>query len=163
MDDISPLPYVEVGKLVGLLVYLEDSEGKVDVYMIPDDIDIEADELISLLKIAQTLGFVEVKEGDVFITDTGKEVVYGDENKRKIIFKEAIKKIPIFKKVISLLIRAKENAVDKDELLEALQEEMSSDEAQETLRGIIELGRYAELIGYNPEDKEIYLDKLEEA
>jgi len=40
---------------------------------------------------------------------------------------------------------------------------MSSDEAQETLRGIIELGRYAELIGYNPEDKEIYLDKLEEA
>jgi len=43
MDDISPLPYVEVGKLVGLLVYLEDSEGKVDVYMIPDDIDIEAD------------------------------------------------------------------------------------------------------------------------
>ena len=163
MDDISPLPYVEVGKLVGLLVYLEDSEGKVDVYMIPDDIDIEADELISLLNIAQTLGFVEVKEGDVFITDTGKEVVYGDENKRKIIFKEAIKKIPIFKKVISLVIRAKENAVDKDELLEALQEEMSSDEAQETLRGIIELGRYAELIGYNPEDKEIYLDKLEEA
>jgi len=163
MDDISPLPYVEVGKLVGLLVYLEDSEGKVDVYMIPDDIDIEADELISLLNIAQTLGFVEVKEGDVFITDTGKEVVYGDENKRKIIFKEAIKKIPIFKKVINLLIRAKENAVDKDELLEALQEEMSSDEAQETLRGIIELGRYAELIGYNPEDKEIYLDKLEEA
>jgi NitT/TauT family transport system ATP-binding protein len=162
MDDISPLPYVEVGKLVGLLVYLEDSEGKVDVYMIPDDIDIEADELISLLKIAQTLGFVEVKEGDVFITDTGKEVVYGDENKRKIIFKEAIKKIPIFKKVISLLIRAKENAVDRDELLEALQEEMSSEEAQETLRGIIELGRYAELIGYNPEDKEIYLDKLEE-
>ena len=162
MDDISPLPYVEVGKLVGLLVYLEDSEGKVDVYMIPDDIDIEADELISLLKIAQTLGFVEVKEGDVFITDTGKEVVYGDENKRKLIFKEAIKKTPIFKKVISLLIRAKDNAVDRDELLEALQEEMSSEEAQETLRGIIELGRYAELIGYNPEDKEIYLDKLEE-
>jgi len=63
MDDILPLPYVEVGKLLGLLVYLEDSDGKVDIYMIPDDIEIEADELISLLKLAQVLGFVEVKEG----------------------------------------------------------------------------------------------------
>jgi len=85
------------------------------------------------------------------------------KTKGRSSLRKLLKKFQFFKKVISLLIRAKENAVDKDELLEALQEEMSSDEAQETLRGIIELGRYAELIGYNPEDKEIYLDKLEEA
>lgn len=162
MDDISPLPYVEVGKLVGLLVYLEDSEGKVDIYMIPEDIEIEADELISLLRLAQMLGFVEVKEGDVFITDLGKELVYGDENKRKLIFKESLKKLPIFKKVINVLVKAVDNSIDKDDLLEMLHEEMSEEEATETLRSIIELGRYAELIGYNPEDKEVYLDKLEE-
>ncbi|BAL81062.1 AAA-associated domain-containing protein [Caldisericum exile] len=162
MDDISPLPYVEVGKLIGLLVYLEDSDGKVDIYMIPEDIEIEADELISLLRLAQMLGFVEVREGDVFITDIGRELVDGDENKRKLIFKESLKKLPIFKKVINILIKATENSIDKDDLLELLQEEMSDVEAEETLKSIIELGRYAELIGYNPEDKEVYLDKLEE-
>jgi Uncharacterized conserved protein len=83
MDDISPLPYVEVGKLIGLLVYLDDSDGKVDIYMIPEDIEIEADELISLLKLAQMMNFVEVKEGDVFLTDLGRDLVEGDENKRK--------------------------------------------------------------------------------
>ncbi|MFU2157781.1 MULTISPECIES: AAA-associated domain-containing protein [Caldisericum] len=162
MDDISPLPYVEVGKLIGLLVYLEDSDGKVDIYMIPEDIEIEADELISLLRLAQMLGFVEVSEGDVFLTDLGHELVDGDENKRKLIFKESLKKLPIFKKVINILIKATENSIDRDDLLELLQEEMSEQEAEETLKSIIELGRYAELIGYNPEDKEVYLDKLEE-
>ncbi len=162
MDDISPLPYVEIGKLLGLLAYLEDAEGKVDIYMIPDDIEIEADELISLLRLAQELGYVEVKEGDVSITSLGKEIVFGDENKRKILFKESIKKLPIFKKIINLLVKATDNSIYKDDLLEMLQEEMTDEEAEETLKSIIELGRYAELIGYNPEDKEIYLDKLEE-
>jgi NitT/TauT family transport system ATP-binding protein len=162
MDDISPLPYVEVGKLIGLLVYLDDSDGKVDIYMIPEDIEIEADELISLLKLAQMMNFVEVKEGDVFLTDLGRELIKGDENKRKIIFKDSLKKLPIFKKVINILIKSKDNSIDKEGLLEILQEEMSKSDAEETLKSIIELGRYAELIGYNPEDKEVYLDKLEE-
>jgi NitT/TauT family transport system ATP-binding protein len=162
MDDISPLPYVEVGKLIGLLVYLDDSDGKVDIYMIPEDIEIEADELISLLKLAQMMNFVEVKEGDVFLTDLGRDLVEGDENKRKIIFKDSLKKLPIFKKVINILIKSKDNSIDKEDLLEILQEEMSESDAEETLKSIIELGRYAELIGYNPEDKEVYLDKLEE-
>jgi len=39
---------------------------------------------------------------------------------------------------------------------------MSEDEASETLKSLIELGRYAELIGYNPEDKDVYLDMLDE-
>jgi len=162
MDDISPLPYVEVGKLIGLLVYLDDSDGKVDIYMIPEDIEIEADELISLLKLAQMMNFVEVKEGDVFLTDLGRDLVEGDENKRKIIFKDSLKKLSIFKKVINILIKSKDNSIDKEDLLEILQEEMSESDAEETLKSIIELGRYAELIGYNPEDKEVYLDKLEE-
>jgi len=162
MDDISPLPYVEVGKLIGLLVYLEDAEGKVDIYMIPEDIEIEAGELVSLLKVAEMLGFVEVKEGDVLITELGKQIVYGDENKRKVIFKESLKKLLLFKRIINILVKAKDNAVDREDMLEMLSTEMSEEEAYETLKGVIELGRYAELIGYNPEDKEIYLDKLEE-
>jgi len=62
-----------------------------------------------------------------------------------------------------MLVKAVDNAIYKDDLLDMLQEEMSEEEASETLRSIIDLGRYAELIGYNPEDKEIYLDKLEES
>ncbi len=162
MDDVSPLPYVEVGNLLGMLVYLEDQDGRTDVYVIAQDMDLEVDELLPLIKVAEVLGFVEIKEGDLIISLTGKKLVYGDENERKIIFKESLKKMPVFQKLIKILQSTPEKSISKNDLLQVLSEEMSEDEAQESLRGIIELGRYAELVGYNPEDKEIYLDELEE-
>ncbi|MGC8721686.1 MAG: AAA-associated domain-containing protein [Caldisericaceae bacterium] len=162
MDDVSPLPYVEVGKLVGMLVYLEDLDGRGDIYAIASDMESEVDEIIPLIKVAEALGFASVTEGDLVLTDLGKELVLGDENKRKLMFKSAIKKLRIFRKIIDVLETVPDNSISRSKLLDILTSEMSEEEAEEHLKSIIELGRYAELIGYNPEDKEIYLDKLEE-
>lgn len=162
MDDVSPLPYVEVGNLIGMLVYLDNQEGVTDIYLIAQNMDLEVDELLPLIRIAELLRFVEVKEGDLILTKTGKELVEGDENRKKVIFKEALKRIPIFQKLLKILLGVPENYISRSDLFEIMCEEMTEDEAQESLKSIIELGRYAELIGYNPEDKEIYLDKLEE-
>lgn len=162
MEDSSPLPYIEVGKMIGMLVYLEDLDGKTDIYVISSDLNLEMDELVSLIRISELLGFVEVKEGDLYITSTGKDLVYGDENKRKLIFKKGLKKLPVFKKIIDILLGSEDKTIQKNRLLSILSGEMSQEEANETLKSIIELGRYAELIGYNPEDKDIYLDMLEE-
>lgn len=162
MDDVSPLPYVEVGNLLGMLSYLEDQEGVTDIYLIAQDMDLEVDELLPLIRIGELLGFVEVKDGDLILTEIGKSLMQGDENSKKIIFKEALKKIPAFQKLIEILINIPDKSISRNDLLGVMTEEMTEDEAQESLRSIIELGRYAELIGYNPEDKEIYLDKLEE-
>jgi hypothetical protein len=162
MEDSSPLPYIEVGKMIGMLVYLEDLDGKTDIYVISSDLNLEMDELVSLIRISELLGFVEVKEGDLYITSTGKDLVYGDENKRKLIFKKGLKKLPVFKKIIDILLGSEDKTIQKNRLLSILLGEMSQEEANETLKSIIELGRYAELIGYNPEDKDIYLDMLEE-
>ncbi len=162
MEDASPLPYIEVGKMIGMLVYLEDLDGKTDIYIISSELGLEMDELVSLIKISELLDFVKVKEGDLYITQTGKDLVYGDENKRKIIFKKALKKLPVFQKIINILLQSEDKTLQKSKLLSILLEEMSEEEANETLKSLIELGRYAELIGYNPEDKDIYLDMLEE-
>jgi len=162
MEDVSPLPFIEVGKMIGMLVYLEDLDGKTDVYVLSSDLNLEMDELVNLIKISELLGFVTVLEGDLYITRTGKDLVYGDENKRKIIFKKALKKLPVFEKIIKILLKSEDKTIQKSRLLLILSEEMSEDEASETLKSLIELGRYAELIGYNPEDKDIYLDMLDE-
>ncbi len=162
MDDVSPLPYVEVGNLLGMLSYLEDQEGVTDIYLIAQDMDLEVDELLPLIRIGELLGFVEVKDGDLILTEIGKSLMQGDENLKKIIFKEALKKIPAFKKLIRILLNIPDKSISRNDLIGVMTEEMTEEEAQESLRSIIELGRYAELIGYNPEDKEIYLDKLEE-
>ncbi|MGB9695517.1 MAG: AAA-associated domain-containing protein, partial [Caldisericaceae bacterium] len=147
MDDVSPLPYVEVGKLVGMLVYLEDLDGRGDIYAIASDMESEVDEIIPLIKVAEALGFASVTEGDLVLTDLGKELVLGDENKRKLMFKSAIKKLRIFRKIIDVLETVPDNSISRSKLLDILTSEMSEEEAEEHLKSIIELGRYAELIG----------------
>ncbi|MCD6427663.1 MAG: AAA-associated domain-containing protein [Caldisericaceae bacterium] len=160
MDDVAPLPDVEIGEIIGMLEYLKEEGGRTDIYEIADDENLEIDDLVPIIKVASLLGFVRVENGDLILTDLGKELIEGDENKRKLIFKEALKKLPAFKKVIGLLLSNPNHTIDKSDLLNLLMQEMPKDEALDTLKSLINLGRYAELIGYNPEDKEIYLDQL---
>ncbi len=162
MDDVSPLPDVEIGEIIGMLEYLNDEGGRTDIYEIADDLNLEIDDLVPIIKAAEMLGFVKVEKGDLILLDLGKELINGDENRRKIIFKESLKKLPAFKKLINILLENPEHSIDKSDLLELLSQEMPNDEAKVTLKGLINFGRYAELIGYNPEDKEVYLDKLTE-
>ena len=162
MDDVAPLPDVEIGEIIGMLEYLKEEEGRTDIYEIADDLNLEIDDLVPIIKAAELLGFAKVENGDLILTKLGEELVNGDENKRKILFKESLKKLPVFKKVLDILLSSQEHSIDKHELLSLLKQEMPEDEANITLRSLINFGRYAELIGYNPEDKEIYLDKIME-
>lgn len=162
MDDVAPLPDVEIGEIIGMLEYLKEEGGKTDIYEIADDLNLEIDDLVPIIKAAELLGFANVENGDLILTKLGEELINGDENKRKILFKESLKKLPVFKKVLDILLSSQEHSIDKHELLSLLNQEMPEDEANITLRSLINFGRYAELIGYNPEDKEIYLDKIME-
>lgn len=160
MDDVLPLPEVEVGEIIGMLDYLKEEDGRMDIYALASDLNLEIDELVPIIKASELLGFAKVEEGDLILTDLGKTLLKGDENKRKLIFKESLKKLPIFDKFIKLLLKSPDQTMDKEDVLEALKQEMGEEDARSTLKTIINLGRYAELIGYNPEEKEIYLDEL---
>jgi len=160
MDDVSPLPEVEVGEIIGMLDYLKEENGRTDIYALASDLNLEIDELLPIIKAAELLGFAKVEDGDLILMDLGKSLLRGDENKRKLIFKERLKKLPIFDKLIKLLLQSPDKTMDKEDVLDALKQEMSEEDARSTLKTIINLGRYAELIGYNPEEKEIYLDEL---
>ncbi len=162
MDDVAPLPDVEIGEIIGMLEYLKEEGGRTDIYEIADDENLEIDDLVPIIKVATLLGFARVENGDLILTELGKELIEGDENKRKLIFKEALKKLPAFKKVIELLLSNPDHSIDKSDLLKLLMQEMPEDEARVTLKSLINFGRYAELIGYNPENKEIYLDQLDQ-
>lgn len=160
MDDVSPLPEVEVGEIIGMLDYLKEENGRTDIYALASDLNLEIDELLPIIKAAELLGFAKVEDGDLILMDLGKSLLQGDENKRKLIFKERLKKLPIFDKLIKLLLNSADKTMDKEDVLDALKQEMREEDARSTLKTIINLGRYAELIGYNPEEKEIYLDEL---
>ena len=67
-----PLPHVRVGGICGLLELITDSGRSHDVSDLVSDLQLSSDDLIPILDAAVLLGFSEVRDGAVTLTDVGK-------------------------------------------------------------------------------------------
>jgi NitT/TauT family transport system ATP-binding protein len=157
---IEPLPAATIGEIIGLLEFLNDFKGqREDLYELAKMFNMDIDELSPIVDAAETLGFVRVEEGDIMLTDVGKKFVDADINNRKLIFKERLKKIKIFKQLLSLLHNERDMMLDREKITDIFEEGLTHDEAEKLLNVIIDWGRFAELIGYNADAEEVYIDQ----
>lgn len=157
--DVEQIPRANVGSVIGLLEILDDAGGEEDVYQLSQSIDYEIDEIFPVIKAAEGLGFLEKVNGDVKMTKVGRELLRGDINERKKIVKERIKALSVFRDVVAALKKSEDLRADRDYFLELFEEQLSREEAEAVLDHCIDWGRYAELIGYNDDTREIYLDQ----
>lgn len=157
--DVEQIPRANVGSVIGLLEILDDAGGEEDVYQLSQSIDYEIDEIFPVIQAAEGLGFLEKVNGDVKMTKIGRELLRGDINERKKIVKEQIKALPAFQDIVVMLKKSEDLRVDRDYFLEVFEERLSHEEAEMVLDYCIDWGRYAELIGYNDDTREIYLDQ----
>jgi NitT/TauT family transport system ATP-binding protein len=78
---------------------------------------------------------------------------------RKKLLKEQLTKLPIFRAVVDALQRSEDRRADQDAFLEIFALYLPAEDSEALLKTVIDWGRYAELIGYNVEDHELYLDQ----
>ena len=104
------------------------------------------------------LNFAEIKEGDIIITELGKEFVEADIDDSKTIFKNQIKSISTFR-VIENVLNSKRNKTMKEEFFEELfMQHFSTYEVENTMGSIIDWGRYAEVFNYDHDSEELFLE-----
>jgi NitT/TauT family transport system ATP-binding protein len=155
------LPDVGPTSIIGLLDILTDvfSENeKINIFEISQKFMLDVDDLYPILEAAQILNFIEIKEGDVIITETGKEFAKADPVKQKEIFAKALtENVPLAKEIVSILSAKNNKKVKADLFYDILKEHFSKDEAKKQFDIIITWGRYAEIFEYNEIKKEIYI------
>lgn len=156
---IDPIPQVGISKIIGLLEVLDDAGGRYDVFRLARDINFEFGEILQVIKAAEMLELVVTPGADVVLTGTGNRLLRGKVNARKKLLQEQIVKLPLFRTVVDALRRAEEKRADEDAFLEIFALHLPAENAEAMLKTVIDWGRYAELIGYNPEDQELYLDQ----
>jgi len=157
---VEPLPAATIGEIIGLLEFLNDFKGqREDLYELAKMFNMDIDSLSPIVDAAETLGFVKVENGDIMLTDIGKEFVDADINKRKLLFKDRLKKIKIFKQLLSLLHKEEDLMLDREKITDIFEEGLTHEEAEKLLNVIIDWGRFAELIGYNADAEEVYIDQ----
>lgn len=154
------IPHAKIGAISGLVELIHDKGGRVDIPVLASDLTMEVDDIFPLTEAAVFLGFAEIKEGDIILTEKGKIFAEVDVLEKKEIFREmALSNIQLIKQIVQVLSSTAKHRISEDFFLEILQNYFTEEEAWNQLETAIDWGRYAELFAYDYDTGEIYFEE----
>lgn len=144
------LPDVEPSELSGLIETMRSFEEKIDLPELADELMMNVDDLFPILETLEILGFARVSQGDIQLTDLGKQFSEADLQERKQIFAQRLlEKVPLAGYIRRILDDKSGHFVSEERFLSKLEGYLSEKEAERVLRTMIDWGRYAELFAYD--------------
>jgi NitT/TauT family transport system ATP-binding protein len=160
----TPLPRVGTNIMSGLMETLatEPYDGRADLPALAASLQYEVDDLLPLGETLQLLRFAVLEEGDILLTELGRRYVEGDTDERKAIFAEALRQhVPLVNMIRGVLDERWNHRASAVRFRDELEDHMSPDYAEDTLRTVIAWGRYAELFSYDEEAEQFSLEDIE--
>jgi NitT/TauT family transport system ATP-binding protein len=155
------LPRVSANLLSGLLEALaaQPYNGKADLPVIADELHMEGDELFPVSDALQILHLVEIEGGDIKLTETGKQFVEAATDDRKKIFqRQLLSYVPLAAHIRRVLQERANHVAPKSRFFDELEDHMSADDAEATLRSVTAWGRYAEAFAYDDDSQTLSLE-----
>jgi len=152
IDQHFRLPKVEISEMMGFVETLSDYDphAKIDLPKLADDLHFEIDDLFPITEVLEIMHFIQVSEGDVVLTDSGRKLALAEMLDRKKIFaKHLMEYVPLARHVRAVLDKESEHEVSETVFLSELETVLSDDSAEETLAVVIDWGRYAEIFAYD--------------
>ena len=146
------LPRVSTNSLAGMLeeIAAPPYDGKADLPHLANSLQLEIDELFPLGETLQLLRLAEFEEGDIKLTPLGRQFVDMDVDQRKKVFgDQVLAHVPLASHIKRVLDERPTHRAPATRFREELEDYMSEDYAERTLRAIINLGRYGELFAYD--------------
>ncbi len=144
------LPDVDPSELSGLIETMTSFENRIDLPDLADELTMNVDDLFPILETLEVLGFAEILEGDVHLSELGKQFSDADLQERKQLFAQRLlEKIPLARYIRRILDEKVGHRVSEERFLTKLEDYLSEDESERVLRTMIDWGRYAEIFAYD--------------
>lgn len=150
----APLVPVSTNQLAGLMETLASPpyHGKADLPHLAGALQHEIDDLFPITEALQALGFAEVAEGDIHLTEPGRLFAEAGVDDRKRLFAEhLVSFMPLAAHIHGLLKEAPAHRVPRARIAAELEPFMSEGYADDTLHAVTSWARYAELFTYDDE------------
>jgi NitT/TauT family transport system ATP-binding protein len=148
----SILPQVSTNLLSGLMETLAGPAygGRADLPEIASDLHMEVDDLFPVAETLQMLRFAEIEGGDIRLTEAGQKFAGAETDARKRLFAQHLLTYePLAAHVRRVLDERASHQAPKTRFLDELEDHMTPDAAEQTLRAVISWGRYAEVFAYD--------------
>jgi NitT/TauT family transport system ATP-binding protein len=146
------LPRVSTNTMAGLMeaVSAAPFDGKADLPDLAGALHYEADELFGVAETLQLLRFAELEGGDISLTPDARRYVEADVDTRKQLFAEhLIAYVPLVTHIRRVLDERTSHKAPARRFRDELEDLMSEEEAEETLKSVINWARYAEAFAYD--------------
>ena len=150
----SVLPRVSSNLLSGLMetVAAPPFGGTADLPKIASDLQMEIDELFPVAETLQMMRFAEVEGGDIKLTEPGRAFAHAALDERKRMFsRQLLNYVPLAAHIRRVLDERASHKAPKSRFTDELEDFMNEDAAEQTLRAVISLARYAEAFAYDDE------------
>jgi NitT/TauT family transport system ATP-binding protein len=155
------LPPVSTNELAGLMETLADSpNGRADLPALAEELNFEIDDLFPIAETLQLLRFAEVAQGDIQLTPAGRRFADGNLEDRKRLFAEhLIAYVPLAALIKRVLDERPNHRARAARFSEELEDFMSEDYAEDTLKAVVAWCRFAELFVYDEADQSFSLEE----
>src|SRR2546425_544282 len=146
---IELLPEASAGEIAGLLEYLEARGGKQDVFRIAGDTHREFGRMITVVKAAEMLNFVDTPRSTVILEPEGKRFVQAGQEQRKAIWRAQLLKLHLFREIYDVLQRQPTHDVDREFVLETIIMRMPHENYEKVFNTFILWARFGDLLSYD--------------
>jgi NitT/TauT family transport system ATP-binding protein len=146
------LPLLSTNLLAGLLeaVAAEPYRGHADLPALAAALQMEIDDLFPVAEALQLLRFAELAEGDLRLSEAGRRFVDLDQDGRKRLFAQhLLAYVPLAAHIKRVLDERGTHRAPASRFRDELEDHMSEQFADQTLRAAITWGRYAEVFAYD--------------
>jgi NitT/TauT family transport system ATP-binding protein len=145
------LPDVPVSELTGLLEVLAEPEykGRMDLPELADLLSMGVDDLFPLTEVLEILRFAKISQGDIELTEAGREFASADILKRKPLFaNHLLRYVPLAQHIRRVLDDRPGHRANEQRFINELEDFLNEEEAEQVLTTMIDWGRYAEIFAY---------------
>ena len=146
------LPEISTNMLAGMLEEIAATpyNGQADLPHLADSLTMEIDDLFPLGETLQLLRLAEFADADIKLTPIGQRFVDSDvDQRKKTIGDQLIANIPLAALIKRVLDERPSHRAPATRFREELEDYMSEDYAERTMRTVINLGRYGEVFAYD--------------
>ncbi|MCW2285186.1 NitT/TauT family transport system ATP-binding protein [Rhodoblastus acidophilus] len=146
------LPHVSTNTLAGMMeeIAAPPYNGKADLPALADSLNMEIDDLFPVAETLQLLRFAEVAEGDIRLTYAGMKFSDAEVDARKKQFGDhVLAYVPLAARIRQVLDERRSHTAPATRFQSELEDYMSEERAEVTLKGVITWGRYGELFAFD--------------
>jgi NitT/TauT family transport system ATP-binding protein len=154
------LPRVSANLLSGVLETLAgEYNGKADLPVFAEEQHLEGDDLFPVADALQMLHLAEIEGGDIKLGEIGRQYVEaGTDDRKKIFQRQLLAYVPLAAHIRRVLQERTNHVAPKSRFFDELEDHMSTEDAEETLRSVTAWGRYAEAFAYDDDSQTFSLE-----